>query len=56
MVTAVSAREFGFFVRADGADDGRAKVLGPLAHNQADTARSSVYQDRIPGLHRVGTA
>ena len=52
MIAAVCARDLGLFLAADGADHGRAEMLRPLAHDQADTAGRGMDQDRVAGLDR----
>ena len=47
MVAAMSLGEFGLLVTADGADDGRAQRLGPLARDEADPAGCRMEQDGV---------
>ena len=54
MVAAMSLGEFGFLVAADGADDGRAQRLGPLARDEADPAGRGMEQDGVAFLDLVG--
>jgi hypothetical protein len=42
-----------FLLRADGADDGGAQSLRPLANDQPDTAGRGVNEDGVAGLHLV---
>ena len=56
MVAAMVAGQFRFLPAADGADDGRAQMLGPLAKDQPDPAGGGVDQDGISFLDPVGLA
>ena len=42
--------------RADGADDGRAEMLAPLAEDLPDAAGRGVDQDGVARLHAIGLA
>ena len=48
--------EPGLVCAADGADDGRAEMLRPLAEDEADAAGGGVDQDDVAGFDRVGAA
>src|SRR4029077_2378453 len=39
---------------ADGPDDGRTEMLGPLREDQADAASRSMEQDRVAGFGTIG--
>ena len=54
MIAAVRVRDRGLRVAAHRADYGRAEVLRPLTHDQADTAGRGVDQNRVAGCHLVG--
>jgi hypothetical protein len=54
MITAMSLGEFGFLIAADGADDGCAQSLGPLARDQSNPAGSGMEQDGVAFLDLVG--
>ena len=54
MIAAMRAGDLGLLLAADGADHGRAEMLGPLAHDQADAAGGGMDQDGVAGLHRIG--
>src|SRR5262249_19010097 len=53
-VAAVRAGNLGFLLGPDRADDHCAKVLGPLAKNEADAARRGMNQDSATGLDGEG--
>ena len=53
-MAAVLLGDLGLFLRADGADDGGAEIVCPLAGNQADAARSGVDQAYSAFFHLVG--
>ena len=48
--------ELRLVVAADGADDGGAEMLRPLAEDKADAARRGVKQDRVAGFDAIGLA
>ena len=51
---AMGLREFCFLVAADGADDGSAEMLCPLAQDRADAAGGRMQQDGVAGFDAVG--
>ena len=53
MIATMPAGNLGLLPAADGANHGRAKMLGPLADDQADAAGGGMDQDEVAGLHRI---
>ena len=49
-------REFCFLVAADGADDGSAEMLCPLAQDRADAAGGRMQQDGVAGFDAISLA
>ena len=47
----IGARLLGFFIRAYGADHGSAQIVGPLAHDCADTPRGGMNKDGFARLY-----
>jgi hypothetical protein len=54
VVTAVPVRELDLLGRADRADDGRAKVLGPLRQDAANATGGGLHKDCVPRLDAEG--
>src|SRR5262249_11791968 len=54
VVAAVFLRKLGLFFRTDGADDGRAEMIGPLACDQTDAAGSRMDEADRALLDLVG--
>ena len=56
MVAAVGAGESGFFIAADGTDDGGAQVFRPLTKDRADAAGGGMNKNGITLLDAIGAA
>jgi hypothetical protein len=55
-MTAMRRRQCGLFRRSHGPDDRRAQVVQPLAGDEADAPGGGMEQDRVTGLHVIGSA